>query len=98
MSELIECPTCKQQVSSAAVSCPHCGEPLEPPKKKSKLRFVFAGIGGLFCLLGIAFIAKGCEMMSISGDSSISTSYTTPAAVLLCVGVFCAIAPFCRKK
>jgi len=98
MSQLIECPTCKKQVSGAAASCPHCGEPLTVPQKKSKLRWLFSTIGVLFIVLGFAVIAKGCQMMSITDGTSISRSYTTPAAVLLCVGLFCAIAPFCRSK
>ena len=36
MSKLIECPTCKQQVSASAPTCPHCGEPIRQGKCRSK--------------------------------------------------------------
>lgn len=100
MADLIQCPTCKNKVSINASACPHCGEPIRNMVKHpdSKFRWIFVIFGIAFCILGIALIAKGVQMASITGASSISSSYTTPAAVLLCVGVFCAVAPFCKKK
>ena len=100
MAELTECPTCKQAVSSAAETCPHCGQPLSSGcgKRKSILRWVFLGFGTIFAVLGIAFVVNGIEVMNIRGDSSISTEYTTPAAMLLCLGIFIAAASFCKKK
>ena len=99
MSQLIQCPVCKQQISSSARSCPHCGEPLakapEPVKTKHAF-FLFFGVA--FILAGIACIVKGVQTMSSQGAASIPTSYTTPAAILFCVGVFCAVAPFCKSK
>ena len=99
MSKLMKCPTCGQSISSAAESCPHCGEPLSQPSgKKGKYRWLLTGFGVLFMIFGILTIAKGIEMMNLAGESSISTGYTTPAAILLCVGLFCAVAPWCKKK
>lgn len=99
MSQLIQCPVCKQQISSSANSCPHCGEPLkkapEPVKTKHAI-FLFFGVA--FIIAGIAFIADGVQTMSRQGLASIPTSSTTPAAFFLCVGVFCAVAPFCKSK
>ena len=35
---LIECPECKQQISTSATACPHCGYPLKKAKKPSHKR------------------------------------------------------------
>ena len=52
MANLIECPTCKQQISSNAASCPHCGEPIRAGKCRSKKGgFISLGAG-----LGIAAV------------------------------------------
>ena len=32
MSTLTNCPVCKKQVSTEAVTCPHCGQVLHPSK------------------------------------------------------------------
>ena len=67
----------------------------EPVKTRHGF-FLFFGIA--FIVAGIAVIVKGVETMSRQDAASISTSYTTPAAILFCVGVFCAVAPFCKSK
>ena len=99
MSQLIQCPVCKQQISSSAKSCPHCGEPLKnAPETVKNKHVIFVLFGIAFIVAGIACIVAGVQTMSRQGLASIPTSYTTPAAILLCVGVFCAVAPFCKSK
>ena len=57
MSKLIECPTCKQPVSSGAATCPHCGEAIRKNKCRSvKGGFISLGAGILLC---IALFAVG---------------------------------------
>ena len=52
MSKLIECPTCKQQVSSGAASCPHCGETIRKNKPRSVVGgFVSLGLGIVLCVV-----------------------------------------------
>ncbi len=59
MAKLIECPTCKQQISSGAASCPHCGEPIRAGKCRSKKGgFISLGVGLALCLA--FFIIGGC--------------------------------------
>jgi len=99
MSQLIQCPVCKQQISSSANSCPHCGEPLKKAPEPIKTKYaIFLFFGVAFIVVGIAFIVDGVQTMSSQGLASIPTSSTTPAAFFLCVGVFCAVAPFCKSK
>lgn len=38
MPSLIECPACKAQVSSEAVSCPHCGHPFSGTKHTAQVK------------------------------------------------------------
>lgn len=98
MATLIKCPTCSHQVADNAAACPRCGSPLRAGCSKSKAyRWVFVGFGAAFVLSGVVVILKGIQSMSLKGSTSISSDFTTPAAVLFCVGVFCAIAPFCKK-
>lgn len=48
---LIKCPECELQVSDKAISCPHCGYPMQPNKahkshkKKSKRKRLPNGFG-----------------------------------------------------
>ena len=35
MSTLTNCPVCKKQVSTEAVTCPHCGQVLHPSKSEN---------------------------------------------------------------
>ena len=37
MATLTKCPTCKQAVSSAAATCPHCGELLHVSKSETAI-------------------------------------------------------------
>ena len=51
MANLIECPTCKQQISSNAASCPHCGEIIRKNKCRSKKGgFISLGVGLALCI------------------------------------------------
>lgn len=59
---LINCPECNNQVSSIAVSCPHCGfliskQKYIPPKERLQSRTKI--LIGVFCILG--FIAIGLQ-------------------------------------
>lgn len=74
-----------------------CGESVKK-EGKSKIRWVLLCFGLAFIMAGFLVIAKGVQMQELTDGVSISTDYTTPAAILLCVGVFCAIAPFCKKR
>lgn len=99
---LIHCPACDKQVSSNAPACPSCGEPINiaPPEKKKRAwyHWLFLTFGTLFFASGVIVILKGVQMMKLKEATSISTDYTIPATVLFCVGVFCAIAPLCKKR
>lgn len=50
---LATCPTCTRQVSTAARSCPHCGQPLSVPNKRAET-FVFIAIIGIVMVLLVA--------------------------------------------
>ena len=93
---LVACKTCGRQFSRNAKACPRCGEP--SPARRGKYRWIFVLFGIAFVYGGVLCVAKGIQMQNIRSASSISTEYTTPAAILFCVGVFCAVAPFCRKR
>ena len=54
MANLIECPTCKQQISSGAASCPHCGEIIPPPAKIRRIRIIGAIAGVLLIVVGVS--------------------------------------------
>lgn len=55
---LIECPECKQPVSSEAEKCPHCGRAIA--QKQSAAGVLAAIIIGL--VLGVLLL-KGCGVM-----------------------------------
>jgi hypothetical protein len=44
MSALIKCKACDRDVSPKAASCPHCGEPVAPPKEKQTATGLLAAI------------------------------------------------------
>jgi ribosomal protein L37E len=60
MASLIECPTCKKQVSTQAPTCPNCGHPIATPiKKASEIKASLQkkrGSGGAGCLVQVAGI------------------------------------------
>ena len=78
MATLIECPTCKQQVSSNAATCPNCGEII----RKHKCRSVKGGFISL--IAGILL----CVILCVIGNSN-SDGVSVPFCVYL--GVLCLI-------
>ena len=63
---LITCPTCQNNISSEAVSCPQCGHPtkstIEPTvttQQTSKTWKLLQLIGALMAIVGIAVKASG---------------------------------------
>ena len=65
MANLIECPACKQQVSSNAGTCPHCGEPIRKNKCRSvKGGFISIAAGLILCILMCA-ISQSSDGVSV---------------------------------
>ena len=57
---LTKCRECGQEISSEAVSCPHCGAP--KPQKKSSLESSFQGILGiLFITFLVLMVVRACS-------------------------------------
>lgn len=59
MAELIECPTCKKQVSSNAEACPNCGELLV---QRGKLGWIT-----ITCLVLIVLLIGGMVLSRVLG-------------------------------
>lgn len=50
MGTLTNCPVCKKQVSTEAVTCPHCGQVLHPSKSENAFNLNVGAIVALTIL------------------------------------------------
>ena len=85
MANLIECPTCKKQISSNAATCPNCGEFI--PRKRKWYHYVPVFFG-LIPLVAVAALC--CD--GSAGNNPIMIF------ILLAIGIFLIGAPFVLRK
>ena len=88
MSKLINCPTCGQQVSSGAATCPHCGEAIRKNKPRSIAGgFISLGAGILLCIVFFAIggatesldVGRFGLLLLIFGIAGACVCFTSPS-------------------
>lgn len=81
---LTTCPSCNQQLSDEAATCPHCGHPMKQRDSQKEARAAFKSssitglIGGGSFIVLIAVLSAG--MLSSSSDTSADVSVSVGSA------------------
>ena len=85
MAKLIECPACKQQISSSAGTCPHCGEPIRKFECRSvKGGFISIAAGLLLCIL-MCMISESPDGISVPPGIYLGFIFLIAGIVSACI-------------
>ena len=83
---MIECPECKKEISSEAISCPHCGYPLRPTKIEIKSTYN-GGLGVVTFIFAILTV-----LMIFTGGISLILPIIVLSVIALLLGIIDIIA------
>jgi len=85
MADLIECPACKKTVSSAADSCPHCGQPIRKRKCRSVKGGFISIIAGLLLCIIMFMVSESPDGVSVPPGVYLGVIFLIAGIVSACI-------------